>query len=199
MEYSEERLLNFSNSVLKDADNQKNLYLDKIQKKKSEAMEKAEKEFLAEIYNYINTKMNHIKNETNQKISKKTMENRREILKKRDEIYDETIDMVINKLKDFTSGEEYKKLIVNTVKNNIDKIGKDGTILYIGEKDEDLKGDIMKSLLLKTPKIEIDVNIKFGGFKIVNSEKHIIVDETVDSKIDEQKDYFAQISKLTLE
>lgn len=198
MEYPEERLLNFSNSVLKDADKQKNLYLDKIQKKKSEAIDNAEKEFLSEIYNYITSEMNHIKNETNQKISRKTMENRREILKKRDEIYDETLEIVINKLKDFISGEEYKKIMINAISKDIDKFGKDGTVIYLSEKDEALKGSIVKSLLLKTPKIEIDKNIKLGGFRIVNDEKHIIVDETLDSKIDEQKDYFAQISQLTL-
>lgn len=198
MEYSEERLVNFSNSVLKDADNQKNLYLDKIQRKKSEAIDNAEREFLAEIYKYITSEMNHIKNETNQKISRKTMENRREILKKRDEIYDETLEIVINKLKDFTAGDEYKNIIVKAISKDIEKVGKDGTVIYLSEKDEELKGSIVKSLLLKTPKIETDKNIKIGGFKIVNNEKHIIVDETLDSKIDEQKDYFAQISQLTL-
>ena len=68
-------------------------------------------------------------------------------------------------------------------------------IRYISSKDQSLSQELVNSFG-KNIEVKIDENIVIGGFILENKKSHLVVDETLDFALKNQKEWFNKNSGL---
>ena len=118
----------------------------------------------------------------------------RQLMKKRNELAEMIFHDVIEKIKDFTSQDAYETLLCSRAKELASKQYPSSTI-YLREEDMQYADAIQKEFKEGT-NVQADESIQYGGFRLECIENGIIIDETFDSALNEQKEWFYQNSGL---
>jgi V/A-type H+-transporting ATPase subunit E len=185
-----EKTNNFLNAINKYAEEQRNKIRDEGRNFKEEELEKAEKEALKEAYLLIQREMATIRSDIASKISKEEILSRKKVFEKKEEIRRKAFDSAKEKLLNFTNTKNYKELLLSLIRNILNLVPKfSETILLICERDKKFIPDI-KLIFKKKHSINIDKEIKIGGVKAYNDETKMLIDETLDSKLEKEKKWF---------
>lgn len=147
--------------------------------------------------NYIKLKEAALKLETGKRISEEANKRRKEVFSKRSMIAEKTFSDVAEKLKAFTKSPEYKKLLFKSAGEVIHALGPDaddGATLLVRQADLAFGDELCK----KFPGVAIieAADIKIGGVKGMNSDKTLMIDDTLDSRLEGQKRWFEENSGL---
>lgn len=188
---------NFLKAINKYAAEQRKEIKTQAEEFRKYELQKAEAEVLRDAYFLIQKEMAQMKKGISSEVSKMEMEKRRELFAKRQLIMNEVFKKAEDKLLEFTKTQDYKELIKKYVSSISKVIKKPGTILYICKRDKDMIDEI-KETYGKPCGVEVSENIKIGGVLAENQEMSIIIDETIDAKLDDQKEWFAENSKLNI-
>lgn len=188
---------NFLQAINKYAEEQRKQIQNEAEEFKKQEIAKAEDEILNDAYNLIQKEMADMRNSIASEISKKEMESRRKLFQKRQDITDEIFTKAKNKLIEFTKTDKYKELLIKYTKEMAKVLNKDDTILYVKEEDICFSDDIKKAFSNKCS-VQASGNIVIGGIYGCNTQMGIVVDQTLDSKLDEQHTWFSENSGLKL-
>lgn len=180
---------NFLEAIQKFAEEQKNKVLSEAEEFKAQEIKKAEDEGLKEAFELIQKEMANMKSEIAKKTSKRTMEGRKKLFARRMEITNEVFQKVENKIIAFTKTSDYKEYILKSVKAIINVLKSDDITIYL--KDDDIKysKDIISVVGYKCV-IEKNDTIKIGGLKGYSVSLGLVADETLDTKLESQRDWF---------
>lgn len=142
-----------------------NDYKDMLAQKYKEDMEKLNRNFNKNVFNY----------EVEEK-------------KKLNEYKKKLVNNIFLKIKDeltsFTSSRSYKKYLMNNIENTIKNLENSNSTIYLTEKDySKYKKDIEKKFGFQVEKMEED---KIGGCIIVDKLSKISIDNTILTNIEEQ-------------
>ena len=157
--------------------------------KKAEANgKKMARDFIAKEYSAVKTAV------TGQ-YAVKNLEAQGKVYQKREEITNSVFEKSFKKLKDFTSTPQYKDLLIKSAKEIADIFKENSCVIFISENDNKFAQDI-KAQFSGEVTVENDVAIKIGGIKGFCKDLKIVADNTLDSKLDSQKDWFTENSGL---
>ncbi len=195
---NEEKAVTFLEAIDKYASQQREKIKSDAEAVKEREIKKAETEVLTDIYNMIQTEMSKIRAEIVGKVSEKEISCRRLLLRNRDQISGEVFTKAKQKLENFTKTEGYVSLISRFAYNASRVLGEENTVLYISENDKELINQIVSSFGSNKCKVELDKNIKIGGLRGYNQDKGIVIDETLDSKLEKQYAWFKEHSGLSV-
>jgi len=117
------------------------------------------------------------------------------LIKKRTEMTNYVFNHVEKKLVDFILKPEYEELMVSKTKELKTSIGDKKVSFKIGLEDIKLEKIIQKEFGLKST-IERTEDIHLGGFQALLFDDEIEIDETIDTKLNERKQWFYMNSKL---
>lgn len=186
---------NFLKAINKYAEEQRTQIQKEVEDFKKEELEKAESEVLNDAFQLIQAEMAEMKTHVSSELSKKEMNGRKTLFEKRNLIADEVFNQAKNKLIDFVKSDEYPKLIKKYTKDIAKILNKPGTIIYI-RKDDIPLSDMIKSEFKMDCTIKISDEITIGGIYASNEDMGIVADESLDSKLEEQRTWFAENSGL---
>ncbi len=158
-----------------------------------QAREKAEAE--AELYK--RKKIEKATRETEAEISMLHLDERRKLVMRRSEITDDIITRAEKILSDFAEGDEYKDYLIRSVNLISESLKSNKITLYISRRDEQYI-PLIKETFGKYCRIEFDSSIRLGGIRGYDAILYKLADETLDEKLAEQREYFAQKSGLTI-
>lgn len=183
------KLEEFANLVLHEASQEKRKILDEVRLKVSEAnkqsrqqiIDKAEKDF-----KIASEKEAKLKNEI---VSKKAIEAKKAVIEKRKELINSIYNCVIAKLNEFVCSKQYTMWLVNQINDAKKQLDDNDVIVYIRESDENIIKDIIDD------KLEIDEEIKIGGCKVISEKKHMLIDNSLNKKLEEA---FSQFNMLSI-
>ncbi len=157
-----------------------------------------EDEILSDAYNLIQREMAAMKIEISNECSKKEFAGRRQLFEKRMSIMEKVFKKAEQKLLEYSQSDKYKSLLLKSV-NNIAEISKnEGMTLYIKPEDEYLASEIKEAFPGKCD-VKLDNHIKIGGIRGYDKEKGVIIDETMDSKLNDQREWFTENSELMID
>ena len=157
--------------------------------KKAEANgKKMARDFIAKEYSAVKTAV------TGQ-YAVKNLEAQGKVYQKREEITNSVFEKSFKKLKDFTSTPRYKDLLIKSAKEIADIFKENSCVIFISENDNKFAQDI-KAQFSGEVTVENDVAIKIGGIKGFCKDLKIVADNTLDSKLNSQKDWFTENSGL---
>lgn len=124
-------------------------------------------------------------------------ERTKKLVAKREAYVAEIFKEAKEKINEFVSGNQYKDYLVDHVRKAGEEYQMTGCVLYLRKDDMIYQEDLKKAYGL-----DIDVqtadSIQLGGFMIENPETHVVVDETLDFALENQKDWFYKTSGLMI-
>lgn len=186
---------NFLNAIQKYADKQKQDMQQEIETFKAEEMKKAEDEGLKAAYDIIHKEMDNNKTVITREFAKKEKESQDELFLERAKMMQTVFDKTTEKLIAYTSTEEYKNKLTLQAQNIAKLFGNKSCIIYINEKDRNFANQLQDCFGGET-QVKATPEIKIGGIKVYCEEMNIIADETLDSKLQDQRQWFTENSGL---
>jgi vacuolar-type H+-ATPase subunit E/Vma4 len=97
----------------------------------------------------------------------------------------------------FTNSDKYKEFMTLKAQKIIDEFKGNDFILYVNQKDLALKSDLMK-LSSDIKDVKENADIMIGGLIGENPKSLLVIDETLDFALKNQKDWFSKNSGLII-
>ena len=124
-------------------------------------------------------------------------EKTKKLVVKRDEYVANIFKEAKEKLVAFVASKDYQKYLIE----HIEKIGKlyqmEDSTLELREEDMRYKDELVKAYGVDL-EVEVSDKIKIGGFIIENKATNVVVDESLDFALENQKDWFFKTSGLMI-
>lgn len=204
---------NFLKAIEKYAEEQRNKIRFESESFKKQELEKAETEGIREAYTLIQREMAAIRTEISSQLSRDEMASRKKLFEKRNKMTENVFEKVTQRLVEFTKTADYEKLMLESVKKIAQALKADDVIFFIKESDlkfadkikvaytaERLKdkklADKIKSAFSPSCEVKSSKEIKIGGITGRSASLGLIADETLDTKLDGQREWFYQNSGL---
>ncbi len=152
---------------------------------------------LAEAYNIIQGKISEIQRIIKRDLSKAKLESKQELLHLREELTDSVFANIIKRLEQFTDLDDYVLFLTKQAEKILTDYPDPGSTVFLSEKDMKFASEI-KNISGDNFNISCDPKIIYGGIKLLNHEKGFIVDLTIDTMLEEEREKFLITSGLTL-
>ena len=198
----EEKLSKFMIAINEYAQEQRDKIMREVEAQNSIELEKAEKEFREESYRTIQRKTGEVRSMISREIAGKEIAGKKALLERRNAIENEVFQRAAAKIEEFTKTDAYKTYLRKAAiearkvfaKCGEEKMG--ATVIYIRDRDKKC------SPLIKTAfgdcTVKVAQDILLGGLRAENTEIGRVVDVTLDVALQQQHEWFAENSGLTI-
>lgn len=124
-------------------------------------------------------------------------EKTKKLVEKRDEYVTTIFSKAKDKLVEFVNSQDYKAYLIKHIK----EIGKlyqmENSTLKLRKEDMKYKDELIKAYGISLD-VEVSDKIMIGGFIIENKATNVVVDESLDFALENQKDWFYKTSGLMI-
>ena len=186
---------NFLKAIEKYAEEQRTKIESEAADFKEKELNKAEEEGLREAYVLIQKKMSDIRTQISAELSRAETASRRKTFVRRQEIEKEVFEKAAQKLREYTKTEKYLKSLLNSTKEISMAIQADDVVLKLRKEDLVHKNQIFLAFGRKCEIVETD-EIIIGGILGVSKKLGMLADETLDSRLEQQHEWFFENSGL---
>ena len=198
----EEKLSKFMLAINEYAQEQHDKIMREVEAQNAIELEKAEKEFREESYKNIQRRTGEVRSMISRELAEKESAGKKTLLARRNAIENEVFERAAAKLEEFTKTDAYKtylrKAAIEARKVfagcGEEKMG--ATVIYIRDRDKKC------SHLIKTAfgdcTVKVAQDILLGGLRAENTEIGRVVDVTLDVALQQQHEWFAENSGLTI-
>ena len=128
------------------------------------------------------------------RLSKAHEETNRKLMAKRKELSDLVFQSAKDEIKAFTKKDEYRDYLKKKA-SALAKRSYTEAVFFVGKEDASLQDDI-KEAYGKECEVQVDADIILGGLRLECAGLGIVIDETFDTALEEQKDWFYTNSGL---
>lgn len=189
---------NLEEYFLNEIKRQSDVEVEQLKKQQDEIRTKAIDEIRLEIQREVQTNLEQdlkeMASEYTVKNSKVKEEKNRKLMLKREELTNQIFDEVTLKLRTFMKTDEYQKYLQRQVDNlHVNDVE---VTFYISKQDENVMKEVFKNY--KKATVVVDKHIQIGGFRMENEQKGIVVDETFDARLQDEKTWFYANSSLAI-
>ena len=188
---------NFLKAIKKHAEKQRQSIQNEVEHIKEQKIKEAEKKGKLDSEKYISDKLEAKKNEETSKVAKLMQDGQKELFLMRSEMTESVFKKAEEKLIGFTQTDEYSRKLIESAKAISEVFGNKDCILSVSEKDLS-SADRISALFSGKAEVTSDKSIKIGGIKGYCSELNIIADETLDSKLAAQREWFVENAGLSV-
>ena len=187
---SEERTSKFLSAIERYAKEQQKALKTKFKEIRKNELQLAEAEVLRDSYYLIQEEMVKMHKKIDGEIARKEIENRKRLIKRREEIKKCVFAKAKEKLIKITNDDtKYLEILKNSLQKMAKVLTYSGTVIYV--KDEDLKFcEDIKSFYPHPVSVKTSKDIEIGGLIGSNQRMGIVVNETLDEKLLAQEDWF---------
>lgn len=186
---------NFLKAIEKYAEEQRSKIQSEAEDFKEKELNKAEEEGLREAYVLIQKKMTDIKTQIASELSKAETASRRKTFVRRQEIENEVFARAEKKLEEYTKTDRYIKLLEKSAKDISKALTADDVVLRVRKQDIAHKNKVVLAFGRKC-EVEVSNDIQIGGLVGISLKTGILIDETLDSKLEAQHEWFCEKSGL---
>jgi V/A-type H+-transporting ATPase subunit E len=195
MSQPEINLDKFTSAVMKDAQKQRDAILKEMDEYRSEQMARAEEEFKNEADTLIQKETAAIKNRQSRSLSLAELESRRNLLKLREKITQKVFGEASQRILEFTKSDKYADYLLRIVSEG-SKDMPEGPLEIQVKKDDLVLKDRLRQAASRPATVVQNANIILGGAILYARGRGLIVDETLDLKLEGLKDWFSAESGL---
>lgn len=190
-----DKISKFLTAIEKYADIQKEKINNEVEEFKKAEIKKASDEGLKDAYALIQREMAASRTNIFSEMAKRENSGKKEIFKKRSRIMAEVFEKAKAKLQEYTSTEQYKSLLLEDAKEISDFFGNKTVVLYLNTKDMAFS-DRLTSLFTGKCSAETANDIVIGGIRALCEETQTVIDKSLDTKLESQKQWFISNSGL---
>ena len=197
MENKEQVFLYIRDEIEKIADQEEKQILEEAKALEKEAYAQMEAEAKKDAKRQLEKELAAISSKASIDAASNLEQRTKKLVEKRDELVKNIFEQAKNKLIAFVESDEYKDYLID----HIQKIGQEyqmtGCILNLRKEDMKYQKELVKAYGFD---IEVKDNnqIHLGGFIIENPVTHVVCDETLETALENQKDWFYKTSGLMI-
>lgn len=188
---------NFLKAIKKYAKEQKTALKGEVKQLKTERLKEAEEEAKRESKSLVKSKLTEQQNRITAELAAKTQEGQRRLYLEREKMTREVFELTTDKLMEYIKTDEYAAKLISSSKEIAGLFGENPCVVYINERDFD-KAEQIKAQFSGGADVQADKTIKIGGVKGFCESLGIIADETLDSKLDAQREWFYENAALSV-
>ncbi len=194
----EDRMAMIERAVLSEARQESDEIRKQTDEYRQRELDKVEDKILGELYGKIQKEVSHLHTAATTDISHHETEHRQALLHRREELTEELFAMVAEKLLDYAKTSTYRKKLIQTAQDMADRFPLHGGKLMICPTDGALLSDLQE-IVGQGCTVTPDSTITIGGLRLENTDAGLVVDETLDTKLHEQRPWFYSHSGLTFD
>lgn len=196
MQNIEQVFLYMKDEISSTANKEQQAILDEVKKLEEQADVQMKEEAKKDAQLQMNQELSEISSNAATEISEIHSERTKKLIGKRDEYVSVIFKEAKDKLVAFTSSNEYKDFMIEKTKKAA-LLGLDNVVLYVRNQDKELAKELEK-VYGKTMTIEVTNDITIGGFIIENKAEKLVINESLDTALESQKDWFYKNSGLII-
>lgn len=189
-----DKIERFTEVINKTAEKQCKKIMKQTESFKEKEFHELEIESENELKNRISFEVSRIATETNKKISLLQTESKKKVSQVRDEITKSVFEKAKERLVTFTETQEYDALLDICIKNLIEEVG-ENAVIYVRKEDTEKAEKIAKSISAEC-EVKVTQEIEIGGAFASNKEESVFVYDTLESRLESQKEKFMASSGL---
>lgn len=188
---------NFLNALKKHSEEERNKMLSEMKERTERELETAKAEAEAEAEVYEREHLAGVLSEITSSFAVRSFEAQGELLRSRTKMAEDVFKKAEEKLFEFAASDRYKEKLLKDAEEIAQLFSERECTLNV--KPEDMKYEKeIKKLFGKNAKLESDPSIRLGGIRGFCAEMKIVADNTLDSKLEEQKNRFADNADLKI-
>lgn len=195
MSLIEDKLSRFEQLIASEIDEKIRAIDEDIEAHKAEELSKAQESQNEQNTAFIQSKMRKIQAQYRQQVTIASLNTKRELLKCRDEITSKVFSSVEQRLRDFTEGPDYKAYFMKSLQSAFAGFPADGACVLVREKDLSMGKDIRDAFGCD---VAADNKILLGGFILKNEAEGVLIDQTLETLLNDQHAYFNRNSGLSV-
>ncbi len=188
---------NFLDAIKKYSENERQTAIAELEAKKAKKLKKAERLASADAERAIKKKLSEEKSKITSEYAVKNLEAQGELFKKRDVMVKEIFERAQEKLTKFTLTDDYGSKLIADAKEIADTFGDNDCVIYLNKKDMKYADEI-KLLFNSSAEIKEDIKIRIGGVRGFCERLNLVADNTLDSKLEAQKEWFVENADLRI-
>ena len=198
----EEKLSKFMLAINEYAQEQHDKIMREVEAQNAVELAKAEKEFREESYKTIQRRTGEVRSMISRELAEKESAGKKALLARRNAIEQEVFERAAARLDEFTKTDAYKTYLRRAAleaRKAFIKCGEEhlaSTVIYIRDRDKKC------SPLIKTAfgdcTVKVDPTILLGGLRAENTEIGRVLNVTLDVSLEQQHEWFAENSGLTI-
>lgn len=185
---------NFLNAINKYAKEQSDAIRLEAEEFKQQEIEKATKEGITDAYKLIQKNIAVEKAKIVSEYAMREQNSRQQLFIRRAEIVASVFSKAKDKLIAFTKTEEYTEYLRTSASEIAQAFDNNSCVIYISKNDED-KAQLLAQLIPSST-VETDDTILIGGIKGYCESMKIVADNTLDTKLYDQRKWFSETSNL---
>lgn len=193
----EERYQMIETEIMEDAQAKADKLRAQAEEYRQSALKKAEDEVLHELYSKIQDEISEFRGSTTRSVSQQEAQSRQSLLLKREELTNSVFLHVRKMLLEYTKTPAYQKFMLDLAKEMAKIYPLENSTIMLKADDYSMASQL-DEVFGKKCRILADENIHIGGMKLMNQGAGIFVDETLDSRLEDQKPWFYSHSGLSI-
>lgn len=193
----EERFQLIEQSVTAQAEEDAQKLRDQAKELKESALSKAKEEVARELGSRERDETAEIRLGAARSVAQRENQERRELLLCREGITRRVFDAVKKRLADYVKTPDYSRFLADTAKDLSQKCPGTGTVVML--RHDDLShGKELGGYFGPDVRVIGDETIRLGGIRVMNESLGLFLDESLDSRLEDQKSWFYSSSGLTV-
>lgn len=192
----DKKLNDFILHVMQEANRKKEQIEAELAAEKKRMLEEKEMEFLTAAYQLIQKEKNIAYKKANDKISKASMEHRRALFQKREQIISDVFNNVKKRIDEFLESPAYEDFLLGRVRKALELLGPGQITIYLDERDMRFSDVIKNTFSAYAPAVVASDTPIIGGCIVENKTAHRIVEDTIAERLETEKSRFVQESGL---
>jgi V/A-type H+-transporting ATPase subunit E len=179
------------------AEEQRKKIEEEIAAFKEKELSEAEIEVLTECYLMIQKEMAQMRTGISREMSVREMDLKRQLLEKRQKIADDVFRRAAEKLTEFTEAEQYADFLKKSAEQFSKALQGQDTVIFIKPGDEKYE-ETIRNAFQHSCSFQTLGSIRIGGIKARNSSQGLFADETLDTLLESQRDWFEEHSGMAV-
>lgn len=193
---AEEKIAHFSQLVYQQSQKQYDAILEQARSEVQDKLEAYENRCLEKAYQSIQKQMTLIQKQSNESVSRLQLESKKELLKKRESMVEDVFGEVLKKIMDFKKTDAYLGYLCLAVEDAAKALENGTLTVSLDYSDKELLPRIQAKFPGYTVEILKDSDDIIGGVRVTDIASSRIVDNSIASKLNEQKEKFLNTSGL---
>lgn len=198
MANSDEKVSKFVQAITEYAEEQSRKIHQEVEDFKAERLLAAEKEVLIDSYRLIQKERAELNNQMSREMSRRELEARKALLAKRRDMMNAVFSQAEEKLIEYMAQPVYASRLKQSLTDMTEQLPAEGTVYNVSSRDAGLLSEL-SALCPQGSRVEVSEDIRIGGLRGVNTAAGIVMDDTLDTRLDMQRDWFTRNSHLTVE
>jgi len=197
MQSQEEKLRLFLEAINSYAEKQRLKILYETERYTGQELDKAESDALRDAYVHISRETAEVRSSIVRELSAYELAARRRLFEERSAIENEVFAQAQKRLSEFVKSEKYNRYLTACAEKVAGLASCDEIVVRIRPADADKTA--LLGVMIPGSRVETDPSITIGGFTAEMTGRGVLVDMTLDSRLEAQREEFRRTAGLSVE